>query len=172
MREWNQIHRRKRKKSAESPKSGDEVEMTNFFEPLSDETSVPNADGQNNEEGNEDPDKIEVPVKKKKIPPLVTYTHIENHTKTLNEIQKDLKEKLSINCKRDRMIIYARTIEDYTIMRQKIEAAKISYHTYSLEANKPVVSILNGLPANASTLEIKEEPENEHQMTVHQKIVC
>lgn len=103
----------------------------------------------------------EAKVKKVKILPLVIYTHIKDHVKTLQGMQKELKEKLTVVCKKDRMIIYTKSEHDYTVMRKKLEAAQMSFHTYSMGSEKPVVSILKGLPSNISTLEIKEELVND-----------
>ena len=81
-------------------------------------------------------------VKTPKISPLVIYTHIKDHQKTLQEMQKDLTEKLIISCKRDRMVIYTKYESDYKKMREKIKAANVPYHTCSLGSEKPIVSIL------------------------------
>ena len=165
MRQWNTVRPKKRKKNDENLNSSSEIELSNSFEALSEKTNDSTTNGLNMDEVDED-EKVKIPSKKEKIPPLVIYSHIDDHTKTLNEIQKDLKEKLTINCKRNRMIIYAGSIEDYRVMRQKIEAAKLSYHTYSLDADKPVVSILKGLPDNVTTLEIKDELEKDYKLPV------
>lgn len=161
MRQWNVAQRPKKRKKQGDKGSNDELELHNSFEVLSDEDA---ASAENKKmEGIET---SQIPERKPKIPPIVIYTHIKDHMKTLQEMQKDLSEKISINCKRDRMIIYTKNENDYTILREKITAAQVSYHTYTLDKDKPVVSILKGLPGNISALEIKDEIEREHSLKV------
>lgn len=166
MRQWKvAAHRpKKRKKNKVDQDSSGEIEMSNSFEALADNNSEDSlAEDPDKMEGVENPDNRE---RKPRIPPLVIYTHIKDHVKTLQEMQKELSEKLTINCKSDRMIIYTKNESDYKIMRDKIAAAKVSFHTYSLESEKPVVSILKGLPANITTLEIKEDIKQDSNLKV------
>lgn len=141
------------------------IELSNSFEGVSQDDDSDIMDGV--EENTETEEKVaEVKEKKVKIPPLVIYNHIKDHVKTVKDMQKDLKEKLSLVCKQDRVIIYTKNQHDYSVMREKIEAAQVSFHTYSLSTEKPVISILKGLPPNITAPEIKEELENEHKLKV------
>lgn len=156
--QWNIVQPKKRKKHKDSPNSSLEIETANSFEALADQEVSMNS---------EDSVRMSEPkLRKPKIPPLVIYTHIEDHVKTLKDIQKELKEPLSISCKQNRMIIYPKNEEDYVTLSEKIKAAKVHFHTYSLEKEKPVVSILKGLPPNIKPFEIKEELENSHKLKV------
>lgn len=85
---------------------------------------------------------------------------------TLREMQKELKEQLTISCKQNRMVIYPKNEEDYVLLSNKIKAAKVEFHTHSLEKEKPVVSILKGLPPNIFPAEIQEELQSVHNLKV------
>lgn len=170
-RDWNLIQPKKRKTRAEFEKNNSsDIELSNSFEALLENDAQDPPGGPYCMDGVESSGASPTAVKEKKsrIPPLVIYIHIDQHVKTLKEIQKDCREKLTINFKRDRMIIYTKKEHDYLLMRQKIEAAQVSFHTYSLEKEKSLVSILKGLPANISTFEIKEELQSEHNLHVEE----
>lgn len=148
--QWQQPQgSRKRSRKKRKKEDGSEIPLSNSFEALSSEemdTTQDSKESQINEE------KV-----KTKIPPLVIYNNIENHVKTLNEMKKDLTDEISLKCKSNRIIIYTKNIQDYNKMREKIAAAQVQYHTYSLDSEKPITTILKGLPNNITIEEILQD---------------
>lgn len=168
--QWKVARAKKRKKVVKKAKENqDDIELSNSYSALSDtefDTSAESTDRVDKMDGIENTQATVSGVKKNKIPPLVIYTFIANHVKTIRDMEKDLMDKLSLVCKRDRVIIYCKNEQDYRVMREKIAAAQVEHHTYSLNSEKPVISILKGLPPNVTELEIKEELEQEHNLKV------
>ena len=88
---------------------------------------------------------------------VVIYTYIQEHVETLKDMEKDLKEGLDLRCKNNRIILYTKNEEDYKTVFDKVKAAGVNFHTYTLEKNRPVSSILKGIPPNVTTEEIKKD---------------
>lgn len=94
--------RKKRKKDFNSSASSEEeIKLQNSFEALAD-------DQMDQTEVNEGLQK-----KQATIPPLVIYSNIENHSQAMKELREDLLEDLTLSCKRNRIIIYTKNMEDY-----------------------------------------------------------
>lgn len=111
-----------------------------------------------NEEFQENPEQEATNSDKKvKLPTIVVYTYIKNHLDTLNNILKDLEKGISINVKRNRIMMYTKTLNDYNKLLEKIKAALIQFHTYTVQDQKPLTSILKGLAPNITEEEVKED---------------
>lgn len=153
---WNAVRPKKRKKPGGHKSDHEE----NSFEALND-------DEEDHEEVMEEG---ETPVmakeKKLKIPPIVIYASIENHKESLDKMQAELKEDITIKYKLNRVVIYTKNEEDYNKLRAMIVKEKIDYHTYTLAKEKPVVSILKGLPSNVKISEIKAELDEVENLEV------
>lgn len=142
--DWKYIKKKRRKIDLNS--SEEEIEQRNPFQPLAE-------DNDNQMEYSE----YVQEVKKVKVPPVVIYSNLQNHNEALKALRKELSEDISLNCKRNRIIIYTKNLEDYKIVREKMSAAEVPYHTYTPQSEKPVFSILKGLASNVSTLEVKTD---------------
>ena len=148
MKQWQLSPRSKRKKRKKS-KSEEEIELSNSFEALSSDEM----DGVETEANT--PKKEE--SRKMKIPPLVIYNNIDNHVQTLSQMKEDLTDEITLKCKSNRIIFYTKNVQDYKKMKEKITAAQVQYHTYSLDNEKPVTTILKGLPSNITVEEILQD---------------
>lgn len=52
----------------------------------------------------------EVQDSKFKVPPIVVYSYIQNHMKTMNEFRKKSSDDVRVRSKEDRLIICAKKI--------------------------------------------------------------
>lgn len=95
--------------------------------------------------------------RKVKVPPVVIYSNIDNHSQTMMDLRKELLEDFSLSCKNNRTIIYTKNMVDYKKVCDKISAAMVSYHTYTPESEKPIRSILKGLASNITEDEVKAD---------------
>lgn len=169
IRQWNTVpaNKKRKKEFVFTKNEKSEIDLSHGYGVLSDDGAEEKSkENMKINQKNETGKLSEAKVKKFKIPPLVIYTHIEDHVKSLQQMLKESNEKFSMVCKQNRLIIYTKNEHDYAVMRKKIEAAQVSFHTYFLDSEKPIVSILKGLPSNITPLEIKEELENEHELKV------
>lgn len=156
----DETQHRKRKKfktNLNSPTSAN-ITLTNKFDVL-----------HNNDENmefidNEDDDANIVPIssvnktrRRLRIPAIVVYNFINEHTKTLNELRNTLSEDLVIRSKRNRLVIQVKNLDDYKIVLNKVKEKQVNFHTYSLPDDKILRLVLKGLPSNITVSEIAEE---------------
>lgn len=99
--------------------------------------------------------------KKVRMPTIVVYTYIKDHLATLNELSKDLEKGISVSVKRNRIVMYTKTSNDYNTLLAKIKAAQIQFHTYTIQDQKPLMSILKGLAPNITEDEVKSDLERQ-----------
>lgn len=76
-------------------------------------------------------------------------------------MSKDLDEEISVSVKRNRIVMYTKTLNDYNTLLEKIKAAQIQFHTYTLQDQKPLTSILEGLAPNITEEEVKKDLESQ-----------
>ena len=103
---------------------------------------------------------------KVKIPPIVVYSHVQEHMKTLNLIKENMKSDFDIKAKNNRIIVYTKNEEDYNTFLKETKVAKVDYHTYTFPNKKIIKSILKGVPANVSTDEIYEDLKVKNNLKV------
>lgn len=158
----NNARKKKKKKDLNcSGSSEEEIKLQNSFEVLSEETKEETMDqteprvGQNSN--------------KVKVPPLVIYTNIENHSQAMKDLRQDLLEDFTLSCKRNRIVIYTKNMSDYQKVSDKIAAAQIPYHTYTPDSEKPVTSILKGLASNITEDEVKNDLKENHLKVIEVK---
>ena len=137
------------------------VTLQNRFQVLSDEEEsmseddIPVNSGINSQTASK-----AVKIKKLKIPPIVVYSHIKNHTETLKNIQGLIKNQLSVKCKNNRVIFFTQTVEDYEKIKSEIAKSETEYHTYSLSSDKETRMVLKGIASNVTDQEILEDLQN------------
>ena len=103
---------------------------------------------------------------KVKIPPIVVYSHVQNHMKTLDLIKASMKADFDIKAKNNRIIVYTKNKEDYHTFIEKIKTSNVDYHTYTLPDKKVVKSILKGVPVNVTTKEIYDDLKVKNNLNV------
>ena len=89
----------------------------------------------------EEEDKIpppNTPDNKKRIPPIVIYNLLDNHSATLNSVNEKLSTPVDVKSKTDRLLLYTKSPTDYKTLLLEIQTAKLADHTYPLpEAVQP-----------------------------------
>uniref|UniRef100_T1HPS0 Uncharacterized protein n=1 Tax=Rhodnius prolixus TaxID=13249 RepID=T1HPS0_RHOPR len=103
------------------------VSTANNFEPLSDmesmdEDSIPQPSVSN-----------KTPMAKNivKIPPIVVYSYIKNHSETLKNLRAVCKQEFDVKCRGNRLIFLTKCKEDYNKILSEVASAKLEYHTYT-----------------------------------------
>lgn len=139
----------------QEPDAGVSFETENPYESLNSTLSDEEKSQENQQE-----EKAEI-NKKVKIPPIVVYTYIKDHLDTLNSMSKHLEKGISLNVKKNRIVMYTQTHNDYNRLLEKIKAAQIQFHTYTVEDQKPLTSILKGLAPNITEDEVKKDLETQ-----------
>lgn len=116
----------------------------------------------------------------KKIPPIVVHSQIKNELASLRAVAQSLKGELQIKAKGKKTIFFTQNIEDYNILKEKVERAKLEFHTYTFNQTKLPRMIIKNLPSNLPLEDIKEDLLNKNinfdkvtQMTkkIEEKIV-
>lgn len=148
---------KKRKRVQQSPKKHPNIQLKNNFETLNSIDSDDDSQNAEEYEAQSSSQNNATKQKKQKIPPIVVYSYVQNHTKTLKAIRTSLKEDFHIRTKKDRIIIYTNNLDDYKKMLEEIEKSKAGFHTYTLPSEKVVKLVIKGLPPNINSEEIHEE---------------
>lgn len=160
--------KRKRRKKSNTLPAGPEaqgVATHNRFDGIENDDS---GDDISSDEGNTTEDNTKG-GKKSKIPPLVIYTQIKDHVKTLKEMTNGLIENLNIKSKRNRLLLYTYTLEDYNQVKEILIATNTQFHTYTVQDRSQITSILKGLPANITPEDIKEDLVEQNMTVVEVK---
>ena len=95
--------------------------------------------------------------KKERIPPVVVYSYLPNHTNTLRKLNEKLQAPVEVKTKQNRLLLYTKTENDYEMILGEIQKAKLEYHTYPLPNKHQPKITLKGIPPNVPVDEIKEE---------------
>jgi hypothetical protein len=89
--------------------------------------------------------------RKERVPPIVIYSYLNNHTQTLKTLNEKLSSPVEIKTKQNRLLLFTKNEIDYEVLLREIQQAKLAYHTYPLpHARQPRVT-LKGLPPNVTT---------------------
>jgi hypothetical protein len=72
------------------------------------------------------------PDKTPRIPPIVIYSLLDNHSSTLKQVNDKLTIPVEVKSKTDRLLLYTKSSSDYYTLLSEIQAAKLAYHTYPL----------------------------------------
>jgi hypothetical protein len=113
------------------------------------------SDSEPEEEENKIPSKS--PGNKTRIPPIVIYSLLDNHSATPKRVNEKLTTPVDVKSKADRLILYTKCSTDYKALPSEIQSAKLAYHTYPLpEAVQPRL-VLKGIPFNVPEEDIRTE---------------
>jgi hypothetical protein len=92
------------------------------------------------------------PVKpKERIPRIVLYSYLTNHSQTLKTLNEKLNSPVEIKTKTNRLLLYTKTVTDYELVLREIKTAKLAYHTYPLPNKQKPRLTLKGIPPNVET---------------------
>lgn len=96
---------------------------------------------------------------KQRIPPIIIYSLLDNHSATLKRVNEKLSTPVDVKSKADRLLLYTKSSADYKTLLSEIQTAKIAYHTYPLpEAVQPRL-VLKGIPCNVPEDDIRSDLE-------------
>ena len=92
-----------------------------------------------------------------RIPPIVIYSYLNNHSSTLKQVNEKLTAPVDVKSKTNWLLLYTKSSHDYNILLSEIRTAKLAYHTYPLpEAIQPRL-VLKGIPPNIPEEDVREE---------------
>lgn len=153
--EWRNPKKSSKRFCPGDPESQEsQFESDNRFSALREDMELDapeNADGLSRM-SDEEPNRSKV-----KMPSIVIHSWVKNHTKTMENLKKDLKEDFLVVTRRDRIIVKTQNEEDYNKVLEAVKSAKIECHTFSLPGTASLKLILKGLPPNITTDEIKSD---------------
>jgi hypothetical protein len=146
--DFQPAHRPKRKWGQQPPSSAASTSYSpNQFAVLSD--SDPD------EEENGTP--LSPPTKTPRIPPIVIYSLLTNHSAILTKVNEQLTTPVNVKSKTDCLLLYTKSAADYNVLLSEIKSAKLAYHTYPLpEAVQPQL-VLKGIPPNVPEEDIRAD---------------
>lgn len=121
------------------------VNIQNRYDSLSEDST--------DDEGNLDTTQQET-HKAEKIPPIVLYSYLTNHTQSLDNLKRKLKDDFVIKHKNNRVIFYTNNKEDHKIVMDTIQNAKLPCHTFTLPDEKKHRLVLKGLPPSITENEV------------------
>ena len=96
-------------------------------------------------------------TQKERIPPIVIYSYLSNHSQTLKGLNDKLSCPVVVKTKPNRLLLYTKTVPDYELLLREIKTADLAYHTYPLPNKHQPRVALKGIPPNVSLEEITEE---------------
>lgn len=145
------------KRKPKEPTASTSFETTNYFAVLSDsdtETESIESTPPNN-------------IKKKRIPRIVLYSFLSNHTQTLKSLNDKLTSPVEIKTKTNRFLLYIQTEKDYETLLREVKQANLAYHTYPLPQTQQPRLVLKGLPPNITIEEIREDLQMRNLQVTH-----
>jgi hypothetical protein len=69
------------------------------------------------------------PTKPPRIPPIVIYSLLNNHSATLNKVNEKLTTPVDVKSKTDRLLLYTKSTADYNVLLSEIKSAIPKSHT-------------------------------------------
>jgi hypothetical protein len=115
----------------------------------------------NNEENGAPPQSNTRPAR---IPPIVIYSFLNNHSSTLKEVNEKLTTPVDVKSKANRLLLYSKSSQDYNILLTEIQTAKLAYHTYPL--SEATLASTEGYSPKTS---LKKTSENSWQHTTYKQ---
>jgi hypothetical protein len=91
-----------------------------------------------------------------RIPSIVIYSFLTNHSSTLQKVNNKLSAPVEVKTKSNRLLLYTKSTQDYYIILSEIQAAKLEYHTYPLPDTRQTRLVLKGIPPNVPKEDIRE----------------
>jgi len=92
-----------------------------------------------------------------RIPPIVIYSYLNNHSATLKQVNEKLTTPVDVKSKANRLLLYTKSTQDYNILLSEIQSAKLAYHTYPLlEAIQPQL-VLKGVLPNVPEEDVRDK---------------
>jgi hypothetical protein len=92
-----------------------------------------------------------------RIPPIIIYSYLNNHSTTLKQVNEKLTTLVDVKSKANRLLLYTKSSHNYNSLLTKIQAAELAYHTYPIpEAIQPWL-VLKGIPPNVPEEDVREE---------------
>jgi hypothetical protein len=101
-----------------------------------------------------------------RIPPIVIYSYLNNHSATLKQVNDKLSNPVDVKSKSNRLLLYAKSSQDYNMLLTEIRTAKLAYHTYPLPENTQPRLVLKGIPPNVPEEDISGELATYNLQTV------
>jgi len=149
--DFQPIQRHKRKRSQLAPYS---EPSTSFLSP---NQFAILSDSEPEEEEEESKTQPKSPAYTNRIPPIVLYSLLDNHSAPLKRVNEKLTTPVDVKSKADRLLLYTKSSTDFKILLSEIQTAKLAYHTYPLpEAVQPRL-VLKGVPFNVPEEDIRTE---------------
>jgi hypothetical protein len=97
------------------------------------------------------------PAHQARIPPIVIYSYLNNHSATLKQVNDKLSTPVDVKSKTERLLLYTKSSQDYNILLTEIRTANLAYHTYPLPENTQPPLVIKGIPPNVPDEDIREE---------------
>jgi PAX-interacting protein 1 len=92
-----------------------------------------------------------------RIPPIVVYSLLTNHSSTLSQVNQKLTSPVEVKSKTNRLLLYTKSSSDYKILLSEIQAASLAYHTYPLPDEIQPRLVLKGIPPNVPEEDIRTD---------------
>jgi hypothetical protein len=99
----------------------------------------------------------EPPAHQARVPPIVIYSYLNNHSATMKQVNDKLSTPVDVKSKTDRLLLYTKSFQDYNILLTEIRTANLAYHTYPLPGNTQPRLVIKGIPPNVPEEDIREE---------------
>jgi hypothetical protein len=64
-----------------------------------------------------------------RIPPIVIYSFLTNHSSTLQKVNNKLSAPVEVKTKSNRFLLFTKSTQDNNTVLSEIQAAKLEYHT-------------------------------------------
>ena len=97
------------------------------------------------------------PINMKRIPPIVIYSLLNNHSAKLKRVNEQLTTPVDVKSKADRLLLYTKSPTDYKILLAEIQSPKLAYHTYPLPETVQPRLVLKGIPSNVPEDDIRSD---------------
>lgn len=96
-------------------------------------------------------------IKTSKPPPIVLYSFLNEHSRSINNIKKELTANITIKNLGNRLLLHTENKHDYNKIKEIISKANMEFHTYTPKEEQEIKLVIKNLPPNITCDEIKED---------------
>ena len=143
-----------RPKRKRGPPSAPGGASTSFFSP---NQFAVLSNGESDKDMNKEPEPLPPNNRTIRIPPIVIYSYLNNHSATLKQVNEKLITSADVKSKANRLLLYTKSTQDYNTLLAEIQSAKLAYQTYPLPEAIHTRLVLKGVSPNIPEEDVRDE---------------
>ncbi|CAH1100920.1 unnamed protein product [Psylliodes chrysocephalus] len=102
------------------------------------------------------------------MPPIVIDGKTANPNQLIADLKAIVQGEFSVKHTNRTTVLFVDGKEDYEKVLNNVKSEKMAYHTYTASSDKSHAFVLRGLAENTKIQDIKEDLEEEHEITARE----